>query len=168
MNQTSRAIHNSSSTHLFDEFNFQLKFDSFGSWTKFNESIIESSSELFSSWFGSLSALRVYICSSGFLTSFHSLPSLKNKTGHLHLLRRGGSLQHGGQRWFHCAGVSKLRCFRFFFLDLDILFFLLFKNQLRIFIPPTQNPRSNILFRNPFFPLIQLRLQNFQNKSQTV
>ena len=31
MNQTSRTMHSSSSTHLFDELNFQLKFDSFGS-----------------------------------------------------------------------------------------------------------------------------------------
>jgi len=57
MNQTSRIILNSSLTHLFNEFNFQFKFDSFGSWSKFNESIIKSRLELFSSWFGSLSAL---------------------------------------------------------------------------------------------------------------
>ena len=57
MNQTSRTRLNSSSTHLFYELNFQLKFSSFGSWTKFNESFIESSIELFSSWFGSLPTL---------------------------------------------------------------------------------------------------------------
>jgi len=57
MNQTSRTILNSSSTHLFDELNFKHKFNSFDSWTKFNELITESSLELFSSWFGSLPAL---------------------------------------------------------------------------------------------------------------
>ena len=31
MNQTSRIILNSSLTHLFNEFNFQFKFDAFGS-----------------------------------------------------------------------------------------------------------------------------------------
>lgn len=43
MNHTSRTIYNSSSTHLFERFNFQLKFDSFKSWIKFNELITESS-----------------------------------------------------------------------------------------------------------------------------
>jgi hypothetical protein len=57
MNQTNRTILSSSPTHLFNELNFQLKFDSFDSWTKSNESFIESSIELFSSWFGSLPAL---------------------------------------------------------------------------------------------------------------
>ena len=57
MNQTSRTILISSSTHLFNELDFKLKFDSLGSRTKFNESIIESNLKLFSNWFGSLSAL---------------------------------------------------------------------------------------------------------------
>lgn len=57
MNLTSRTIHSSSSAHLFYELNFELKFDSFGSWTKSNELIIESSPELFLSWFGSFPAL---------------------------------------------------------------------------------------------------------------
>jgi len=57
MNQLSRTIYSSSSTHLLKELNFQLKFNSFGSWTKFNKLIVESSSKLLSSWFGSLSAL---------------------------------------------------------------------------------------------------------------
>jgi len=47
--QTSWIILNSSSTHLFDELNFKLKFDSFGSWTKFNELITKSNLKLFSS-----------------------------------------------------------------------------------------------------------------------
>jgi len=59
MNQTSRTIVSSSPTRLFNELNFQLKFDSFGSWTRFNDSIIESSLKLFSNWFGSLSALSM-------------------------------------------------------------------------------------------------------------
>jgi len=50
MNQTSRVIYSLSSTHLFNELNFQLKFDSFGSWIKFNESTNESSLELFSTY----------------------------------------------------------------------------------------------------------------------
>ena len=61
MNQTSRTIPSSSSTYLFNKLNFQLKFDSFGSCTKFNESIIESSIKYFSSWFGSLPALCTII-----------------------------------------------------------------------------------------------------------
>jgi len=58
MNQPSRTIYSSSLAHLFNELNFQLKFNSFVSWTKFNEIIVESSSELSSSWFGSLPALQ--------------------------------------------------------------------------------------------------------------
>jgi len=57
MNQPSWTIYNSSLAHLFNELNFQLKFSSFGSSTKFYELIVESSSELLSGWFGSLSAL---------------------------------------------------------------------------------------------------------------
>ena len=58
MNQMSWTISSSSLGHLFNE----LKFSSFGSWTKFNELIIESSSELFSSWFNSLSPYSEEYC----------------------------------------------------------------------------------------------------------
>ena len=61
MNQMSQTILNSSSTHLFNELNFKFKFDSLGSWTKFNKSIIESNLKPFSSWFGSLSTLNVIL-----------------------------------------------------------------------------------------------------------
>ena len=61
MNQPSRTIYSSSSAYLFNELNSLLEFSSFGSWTKFNELIIESSSELLSSWFGSLPALTVTV-----------------------------------------------------------------------------------------------------------
>jgi len=58
MNQSSRTIYNSSSAHLSNEHNFQLKFSSFDSWTQFNELIVESSFKLLSSWFDSLPALQ--------------------------------------------------------------------------------------------------------------
>jgi len=54
MNQSSRTTYSLSSTYLFNELNIQFKFSSFGSWIKFNELIVESNSELYSSWFGSL------------------------------------------------------------------------------------------------------------------
>ena len=67
INQTSRTIHSLSSTHLFNEPSFRLKFDSFGLWTKFNELITELSLELFLSWIGSLSVLlktiKIKMCS---------------------------------------------------------------------------------------------------------
>lgn len=53
------TIHRSSSTHLFNELNFQLKLDSFGSWTKFNELIIELRLELFFSWLSLFSVLTL-------------------------------------------------------------------------------------------------------------
>ena len=57
MNQTNWVKHSPSSTRLFNEHNFELKIDSFGSLIKFNELIIKSNLKLFLSWFGSLSAL---------------------------------------------------------------------------------------------------------------
>jgi len=42
VNQTSRTTYSSSSAQLVDKFNFQLKFGSFDSWTKFDEWIVES------------------------------------------------------------------------------------------------------------------------------
>jgi len=61
MNQSSRTTYSSSPAHLFNEHNFQLKFNSFGSWTKLNELIVESNFELYLSWFGSLPALVVVL-----------------------------------------------------------------------------------------------------------
>lgn len=83
MNLTSRTIHSSSSAHLFYELSFELKFDSFGSWAKSNELIIESSLELFSSWFGSFPALLgmnhsnnfIYVLS--FFLSSHKFTQIK-------------------------------------------------------------------------------------------
>ena len=57
MNQSNRAISSSSSTRLYNRLNFELKFNSFGSWIKFIESIVKSSLKLCSSWFGSLLVL---------------------------------------------------------------------------------------------------------------
>jgi len=37
MNQTSPTIYSSSSAYLVNELHFELKFSSFGSWTKLNE-----------------------------------------------------------------------------------------------------------------------------------
>jgi len=75
MNQTSRIIYSSSSAHLINELNFQLKFDSFGSWTKFNELIVEPSFELCSSWLGSLSALIIRESTKG---SFLTIPLMRS------------------------------------------------------------------------------------------
>lgn len=57
MYQTSRNTQNSSPTRLLNELMFQLKFDSFDLQTKLNELFTESNLELFSNWFGSLSAV---------------------------------------------------------------------------------------------------------------
>jgi len=57
MNLSSRTICRSSSAHLINELNFQLKFISLGSRTKFNGLIVESNLELYSNWFSSLSTL---------------------------------------------------------------------------------------------------------------
>lgn len=57
MNQANQTIYDSSSVHLVNELNFQLKFNLFGSWIKFNELIIKSNSEFYSSWLGSLLTL---------------------------------------------------------------------------------------------------------------
>jgi len=55
MNQMSRIIYSSGPTYLINEPNFQLIFDSFGSWTKFK--IIESNFKLYSNWIRSFSVL---------------------------------------------------------------------------------------------------------------
>jgi len=57
MNLSSRTICSSTSAHLINELNFQLRFSSLGSRTKFNGLIVESNLELYSNWFGSLSTL---------------------------------------------------------------------------------------------------------------
>ena len=54
MNQTSQTIYSSTSTHWIKKLVFQFKLSSFGSWTKFNESVVESSHELYWSRLGSL------------------------------------------------------------------------------------------------------------------
>ena len=53
MNLSSRTICSSTSAHLINELNFQLKFISLGSRTKFNGLIVELNLELYSNWFGS-------------------------------------------------------------------------------------------------------------------
>jgi len=61
MNQSSRAIFSSSLAHLFNELKFYFKFNSFDSWTKFNESIVKLSLELYLSLFSSLSVLTTIV-----------------------------------------------------------------------------------------------------------
>ena len=60
----------------------------------------------------------------------------------LHLLRRGGSLRHGGRTWLRRAGVLKLHRFQKKKLDLDILFCIDDESGLSFSNKTTHKPRS--------------------------